>query len=90
MSSGDEEAHTLENRASKSLIHDLDSGLRIELEQIVDFSKLKVCLPSDLSLDGTYGQSWLLMTDTHLYVVDVIGGKKGDVNSVPLQDIESL
>lgn len=90
MSSGDEEAHTLENRASKSLIHDLDSGLRIELEQIVDFSKLKVCLPSDLSLDGTYGQSWLLMTDTHFYVVDVIGGKKGDVNSVPLQDIESL
>lgn len=90
MSSGDEEVHTLENRASKSLIHDLDSGLRIELEQIVDFSKLKVCLPSDLFLDGTYGQSWLLMTDTHLYVVDVIGGKKGDVNSVPLQDIESL
>lgn len=90
MSPDEDETHTWDSRAEKDLIHDIDQGLRAELERVVDFSKLRICLPSDLALDGTYGQSWLLMTDTHLYVVDVKGGAKSDINALLLEDIEGL
>ena len=90
MSPGGDETHSWNSWATKGLILNLPVELRTQLERVVDFGKLRVCIPSDLSLDGTYGQSWLLVTDTHLYVADAKKGTKNPVYTVPLADIEGL
>ena len=51
------------------LIVQMPEGVRSDLERVVDLEDLRVCLPSDLALDGTYGQSWLLVTGSHISVL---------------------
>lgn len=72
------------------LIVQMPEGVRSDLERVVDLEDLRVCLPSDLALDGTYGQSWLLVTGSHISVVDLKSSQSRPVYAVPLRDIESL
>jgi ATP-binding cassette subfamily B protein len=95
MASDSDETHIVNDSvergfAEKSLIEELPASLKASLEQVIDLGKLTVSLPSDIALDGKYGQSWLLVTDTHLYVVDDASSASAPVYTIPLEDIEGL
>ena len=51
---------------------------------------LLMLLAADLRLDGMYGDSWFVLTDERLLVIQPNGATTPDINSIDLQDIRRI
>ena len=65
--------------------------VRRELAEVVGpDEELRLAVPTDIKLDGQYGEAWLMATADHLVALSPDGGGPPDVVCLPLNEIKGV
>lgn len=87
----EESAESSESQNGNDLLEEIPEEIKAELaKQIRADEELKIALSTDITLDGSYGEDWLLATEKKLLAFNKNGKTEPEVFQVPLKEVDEL